>query len=81
MNNPLEVHHLTYNYIGHEEERIYQDLVTLCRSCHKMVHTMMERITSPEGRRGWLDNPRIPQCHTFTNDGTDRDIVIGSIKK
>lgn len=81
MTNPLEVHHLTYKHIGHEEDRIYEDLVTLDRCCHKLVHSMMERVTSPDGRRGWLNNARIPQVHVFTNSGEDRDFVIGQIKK
>ena len=83
MANPLEIHHLSYSHLGHEEERIYEDLVTVCRSCHKLTHTMMERVTSPTGRKGWKDNPRIPQVHTFTYSGADEDrnIVIGSIAR
>lgn len=79
--NPLEVHHLSYKHIGNEETRIYEDLVTLCHSCHKLIHRAMERTTSPDGRRGWLDNARIPQVHVFTNSGEDRDFIIGQIKK
>lgn len=32
---PLHVHHKTYERIG--KERL-SDLITLCESCHKMVH-------------------------------------------
>lgn len=81
MNNPIEVHHLSYNHLGHEENRIYEDLCCLCRSCHKLTHHMMERVTSPSGRRGWKDNPRIPKTYTFTTTGEDRKLVIGTKKE
>ena len=32
---PLEVHHITYERLGHEH---YDDLVSLCRTCHQSVH-------------------------------------------
>ena len=52
--NPLQVHHLTYNNIYRENPD--KDLVTLCKSCHTSVHTMMNRITNSEtGQRGWKD--------------------------
>lgn len=52
--NPLNVHHLSYHNIYHEN--IDKDLVTLCRSCHMGVHNMMNRITNSEtGQRGWKD--------------------------
>lgn len=81
MTNPLEIHHLSYAHIGHEETRIYEDLVCLDHNCHKLVHSMMERVTSPNGRRGWKDSPRIPQVHVFTNSGEDRESITGCIKK
>jgi len=34
----LQVHHLTYRYIGRER---LCDLVTLCDACHKRVHAEM----------------------------------------
>lgn len=34
--NNLEVHHLNYDNLGHED--INEDLVTLCSDCHKEVH-------------------------------------------
>jgi len=37
----LEVHHNTYERIGHEE---LQDCIAVCRSCHKAIHFKM-----PEG--------------------------------
>lgn len=52
--NPLNVHHLSYHNIYHEN--VEKDLVTLCRSCHIGVHNMMNRITnSGTGQRGWKD--------------------------
>lgn len=69
--NPLEVHHLSYRYLGNEESRIYEDLVTLCHICHKTVHSTMNRVTSPSGRRGWKDNGYIPKLvvYDFTEQG------------
>lgn len=69
-NNPLEVHHMSYHHLYHEENRIYEDLVTVCRCCHKSLHRCMERITRPDGHRGWKDNPRIPNIHAFNINGT-----------
>lgn len=69
-NNPLEVHHLSYSHLYAEETRIYEDLVTLCHVCHKNLHRIMERQTNQNGRRGWKDNPRIPQIHVFNIDGS-----------
>ena len=73
--NPLEVHHLSYRYLGHEETRIYEDLVTLCHCCHKGLHKAMERVTSPTGRRGWKDNPRIPNVHVYTLYGAENEYL------
>ena len=36
----LEVHHLTYDRIGHED---LADLITLCRQCHEAVTDIMRR--------------------------------------
>ena len=69
-NNPLEVHHLRYRYIYHEETRIYEDLVTLCHACHKNLHRIMERVTNEQGRRGWKHNPRIPATHVYNINGS-----------
>lgn len=76
MTNPIECHHLSYSHLYHEESRIYEDLVSLCRVCHKGVHRMMERVTNEKGRRGWLDSPRIPRVYTFTANGSDIEYVI-----
>ena len=54
MNNLLECHHITYRNIYHED--IYKDLLTLCRNCHRATHIMMNRVTSPDGRKGWKDS-------------------------
>ena len=67
--NPLEVHHLSYTHLYHEETRIYEDLVTLCHICHKGLHKAMERVTNADGRRGWKSNARIPSVHTFNVSG------------
>lgn len=77
MTNKLEIHHLSYAHLGHEETRIYEDLVTLCHCDHKSLHKIMERVTSPEGRRGWLNNPRIPPIHVFTYSGEETDYKYG----
>lgn len=69
-NNPLEVHHLSYKNLYNEEGRIYEDLVTLCHSCHKSVHNVMNRVTTPEGRHGWKDTNNIPKVSVFTLTGT-----------
>lgn len=70
--NPLEVHHLSYKYIYHEEERIFEDLVTLCHECHKNIHAIMNRVTNADGRRGWKDNANIPKISVWTINGTDK---------
>lgn len=74
--NQLQVHHMTYKHIYHEENYVFEDLVTLCYSCHKMIHSVMNRVTSADGRRGWKDNSYIPQTHVFTLSGTDIGNVI-----
>lgn len=49
--NPLVLHHFNYRSLGHEN--VYKDVMILCRSCHRGVHTMMSRTTSPDGKQGW----------------------------
>lgn len=71
--NPLEVHHMSYVHIGNE--RVYEELITLCHGCHKLVHKMMERPTNSDGRLGWKDNPRIPTCHVFTVSGSELNYI------
>lgn len=53
MRNPLETHHITYRNVGHED--IYKDILTVCKNCHISLHITMNRITSPDGRKGWKD--------------------------
>lgn len=77
--NPLEVHHFTYEHLYHEESRIYEDLVTLCRCCHKNVHNVMNRVTNAQGRRGWKDNCNVPKVHIFTLSGADTSLKIGDL--
>ena len=67
--NPLECHHLSYAHLYHEESRVYEDLVTVCHLCHKALHKTLERVTNKDGRRGWKDNPRIPQVHVYNING------------
>ena len=81
MANKLEVHHLSYSHLGQEENRVYEDLVTLCHCCHKSVHKMMERVTSPTGKRGWKDNPRIPTPHIYTINGEDTGMIEGMVTR
>ena len=69
--NPLEVHHISYKHLYVETDWIYEDLVTLCHSCHKLLHGIMNRQTNAAGRRGWGDNKTIPQIHVFNLSGTE----------
>ena len=56
--NPLETHHITYRNIYKED--VNRDLVTLCSSCHRAVHRMMNRCTDPvTGKHGWKDELRV----------------------
>lgn len=71
--NPLEIHHLTYSDLGNED--VYTQLVCVCHVCHKNLHRIMERITSQDGRKGWKDNPRIPQLHVYSMGGYDIEFV------
>lgn len=75
VHNPLEVHHLSYKYLYHEEQRIYEDLTTLCHCCHKNLHNIMNRVTNVDGRRGWKSNRYIPQVHVFNINGVDVDFL------
>lgn len=69
VRNPLEIHHLSYRHLYSEETRIFEDLVTVCHLHHKMIHAVMNRVTSPTGRRGWADNRSIPTMHVFNLSG------------
>lgn len=71
--NPLQCHHFNYYSVG--SENVYKDLVVLCRSCHGMVHRMMNRITDPSGRRGWYDNPHVPGVNVYTISGEDKGFI------
>lgn len=66
--NPLNIHHLSYKYLGNEENRVFQDLCTLCFSCHKQTHALMCRKTAPN-RNGWKDRYDIPAVSVFTLTG------------
>ncbi len=41
-----DLHHRSYSNLGHEK---FQDLIPLCRSCHKKLHHVLE--SSPAWRR------------------------------
>ena len=43
---PMQCHHVTYKRLGNED--IYEDLVTLCSSCHVKIHKYYDRIRSRE---------------------------------
>ena len=80
MLNPLECHHLSYKHLYHEENWIYQDLVTACHACHKTTHNIMYRITNEQGRRGWKDNGSIPLISVYTVAGeTLENMEVGRI--
>lgn len=36
----LQVHHLTYKHLGHELDN---ELIVLCASCHRKVHSQQSR--------------------------------------
>lgn len=56
----LQIHHLTYR--NFTQESPWTDVLTLCESCHKNVHVMMNRPTgrNEDGtmKHGWRE--RIP---------------------
>lgn len=38
----LDIHHLSYDTLGHEEINNYADVVPLCRHCHEKIHNFLE---------------------------------------
>ena len=42
----IDLHHLNYNRLGYEED---EDLVSLCRDCHGIIHTFKHRYEVNEG--------------------------------
>lgn len=36
---PIELHHLSYEQLGHEPD---EDLMPLCRHCHNYIHRMVK---------------------------------------
>lgn len=67
--NPLQVHHMTYKNIYHED--VYKDLVSVCRSCHAILHNTLHRVINEEGQRGWKQNSEVPNVNTFVLSGND----------
>lgn len=67
--NPLNVHHLNYHHIFHED--VYKDTVLVCRSCHCILHNVLNRVIDENGKRGWRDNPNVPDVNTFVLSGYD----------
>lgn len=59
-----EVHHLTYERLGHERD---EDLMALCAGCHATVH---EHWREPTVRRGMVSLQSIlaRAAHTVTDD-------------
>jgi phage terminase large subunit GpA-like protein len=47
---PLEVHHRTYERIGFER---YNDCIALCPSCHKMADAMRKKAMANATRVPW----------------------------
>ena len=41
----MQVHHVTYERLGHEDP--YEDLCTVCGSCHKKLHSYYARKRKP----------------------------------
>lgn len=68
--NPLQVHHLDYHHLYHENPD--KDLVTLCKCCHIRVHRMMNRVTnSKTGQRGWKDTLSVSEVSYERNMGKE----------
>lgn len=42
----LQVHHINYRNLGNED--VWQDLVTLCPSCHRKIHRYYDRRRNEE---------------------------------
>ena len=38
----IQVHHLNYDYFGHEEENDYEDIIPLCKDCHDTLHNFIK---------------------------------------
>ena len=77
--NPLNVHHLTYHHIFHED--IYKDTVLVCRSCHCILHNVLNRVIDENGKRGWRDNPNVPDVNTFVLSGYDLQTRKGNLQR
>lgn len=76
--NVLQVHHMSYRYLGNEENRIYEDLVTVCGQCHKLIHRLMSRKTGVN-RWGWGSRTDLPTIGIYTLSGTE--INVQEVKK
>lgn len=46
----LQVHHVTYRNLGHED--VMRDLCTVCGSCHKKLHNYYDRERGEENGKG-----------------------------
>ena len=40
--NNLDIHHLSYEFLGYEEENDFKDVIPLCRNCHKKLHDFIK---------------------------------------
>lgn len=45
-NPATQVHHLTYEHLGHELD---EDLISICRPCHLFIHEVSDKITDTNG--------------------------------
>lgn len=63
----LEVHHIDYHHKG--DELVGDDLVSLCRRCHCIIHNAMNR-KKGNGKRGWSDEMDVSMI-SFTEGDDD----------
>lgn len=41
-NHNIDIHHLNYDYLGHEEDNNFADVIPLCRDCHSKIHNFLD---------------------------------------
>ena len=85
----LQVHHLSYQHLGHELDN---ELVVLCASCHRQVHnhsvntvatspkTVSRASSKPYKRKNTAYNPYIRK-HLFTKPSRKKSIFYKPYKK
>ena len=65
----LEVHHIDYHHKG--DELVGDDLVSLCRRCHCIIHNAMNR-KKGNGKRGWRDEMDVSMI-SFSEGDSDEE--------